>query len=44
MGAATTTLTLAGGAEMPALGLGTWQLTGEDAATGVEHALRIATG
>jgi 2,5-diketo-D-gluconate reductase A len=40
-GAATTTLTLAGGAEMPALGLGTWQLTGEDAAAGIEHALSI---
>jgi 2,5-diketo-D-gluconate reductase A len=39
--AATTTLTLAGGSEMPALGLGTWQLTGDEAAAGVEHALGI---
>jgi 2,5-diketo-D-gluconate reductase A len=39
--AATTTLTLAGGAEMPALGLGTWQLTGDEATAGVEHALGI---
>lgn len=34
------TVTLAGGSEMPALGLGTWQLT-EDTAGAVEHALGI---
>ncbi len=26
---------------MPVLGLGTWQLTGEEARSGVEHALEI---
>jgi 2,5-diketo-D-gluconate reductase A len=35
------TLTLAGGTEMPALGLGTWQLTGDAARSGVEHALEL---
>jgi 2,5-diketo-D-gluconate reductase A len=35
------TVTLASGTEMPMLGLGTWQLTGDDARTGVEHALQI---
>lgn len=29
------------GAVMPALGLGTWQLTGGDARTGIEHALEL---
>lgn len=36
-----TTITLATGTEMPALGLGTWQLTGEEARSGVEHALEL---
>lgn len=35
------TLTLASGAAMPALGLGTWQLTGDAARARVEHALGI---
>jgi diketogulonate reductase-like aldo/keto reductase len=35
------TVRLSTGTEMPALGLGTWQLTGRDAAVGVEHALEI---
>lgn len=35
------TVTLGSGTEMPALGLGTWQLTGEAAERGAEHALRI---
>lgn len=35
------TTTLASGVKMPSLGLGTWQLTGEDARRGVEHALEI---
>jgi diketogulonate reductase-like aldo/keto reductase len=35
------TVTLAGGAEMPRLGLGTWELTGSDAEEGAEHALAI---
>lgn len=32
---------LATGTEMPALGLGTWQLTGADAAEGARHALEL---
>lgn len=39
--AASTTVTLATGTEMPALGIGTWQLTGQDAVDGVEHALAL---
>jgi 2,5-diketo-D-gluconate reductase A len=35
------TVTLATGNEMPSLGLGTWQLSGEAAENGVEHALAI---
>ena len=35
------TITLAGGARMPVLGLGTWQLTGPAATDGVSHALEI---
>jgi 2,5-diketo-D-gluconate reductase A len=35
------TFVLPGGSEMPALGLGTWQLTGDAAERGVEHALAI---
>jgi diketogulonate reductase-like aldo/keto reductase len=34
------TVTLSTGTEMPALGLGTWQLTGAEARAGAEHALR----
>ena len=34
-------MTLATGTEMPALGLGTWQLTGGAARSGVEHALEL---
>jgi 2,5-diketo-D-gluconate reductase A len=37
----TPTVQLASGTEMPALGLGTWQLTGDDAVSGVEHALEL---
>jgi diketogulonate reductase-like aldo/keto reductase len=39
--AASARVTLASGTEMPALGLGTWQLTGRAARDGVEHALEI---
>jgi 2,5-diketo-D-gluconate reductase A len=35
------TVTLVSGNEMPSLGLGTWQLTGEAAEEGVEHALAL---
>lgn len=35
------TVTLNSGAEMPALGLGTWQLTGDEAIEGARHALEI---
>jgi diketogulonate reductase-like aldo/keto reductase len=35
------TVNLASGSEMPMLGLGTWQLSDDDARTGVEHALQI---
>jgi diketogulonate reductase-like aldo/keto reductase len=35
------TVTLSTGTEMPVLGLGTWQLTGEAAAEGVRHALEV---
>lgn len=35
------TVTLASGREMPALGLGTWQLTGDAAESGVRHALEV---
>jgi diketogulonate reductase-like aldo/keto reductase len=35
------TFALDGKVEMPALGLGTWQLTGPDAERGVEHALAL---
>jgi len=38
---AAATITLRGGAEMPVLGLGTWQLTGDDARDGARHALEI---
>jgi 2,5-diketo-D-gluconate reductase A len=38
---ATPTVTLASGAEMPVIGLGTWQLTGDQAVDGVEHALAL---
>ncbi len=41
MAAATETVALATGTEMPALGLGTWQLTGDEARAGVEHALEL---
>jgi diketogulonate reductase-like aldo/keto reductase len=41
MSARANTLTLASGAVMPALGLGTWQLTGDAAAVGVQHALEV---
>jgi 2,5-diketo-D-gluconate reductase A len=37
----THTITLNTGAEMPLIGLGTWQLTGDDATEGVAHALEI---
>jgi 2,5-diketo-D-gluconate reductase A len=37
----TPTVRLAGGAEMPVLGLGTWQLTGDDAVQGTRHALEL---
>ncbi|HSI80089.1 MAG TPA: aldo/keto reductase [Solirubrobacterales bacterium] len=36
-----TTVRLRTGAEMPVLGLGTWQLTGDDAREGVPHALEL---
>lgn len=39
--ATTRTVTLSTGTEMPAIGLGTWQLTGDAARTGVEHAIEI---
>jgi 2,5-diketo-D-gluconate reductase A len=39
--AATGTVTLSSGARMPALGLGTWQLSGDQAAPAVEHALGL---
>lgn len=39
--AATETVTLDTGTEMPVLGLGTWQLTGDDALEGARHALEI---
>jgi 2,5-diketo-D-gluconate reductase A len=35
------TITLANGVEMPLIGLGTWQLTGEDAFEGTKHALEL---
>jgi 2,5-diketo-D-gluconate reductase A len=35
------TIQLASGAEMPVVGLGTWQLTGEEAFSGVQHALAL---
>ena len=35
------TIQLASGAKMPVLGLGTWQLTGEEAVGGVQHALDL---
>ena len=38
---ATHTVTLHTGTRMPSLGLGTWQLTGDDAVEGVLHALEI---
>jgi 2,5-diketo-D-gluconate reductase A len=34
-------VTLSTGTEMPALGLGTWQLTGDDAESGAAHALEL---
>jgi 2,5-diketo-D-gluconate reductase A len=37
----TGTVTLASGARMPALGLGTWEPSGDRAAPGVEHALAL---
>ena len=37
----TPTIELASGVEMPVLGLGTWQLTGEDAVEGTKHALQL---
>lgn len=40
-GATTPTVTLSTGAEMPVIGLGTWQLTGDAARAGVEHAVDI---
>lgn len=38
---AMTTVTLKSGREMPMLGLGTWQLTGNDCADAVAHALEL---
>ncbi len=35
------TVELASGVEMPVLGLGTWQLTGEDAVEGTKHGLEL---
>jgi 2,5-diketo-D-gluconate reductase A len=35
------TITLGAGAEMPVIGLGTWQLTGKDAVEGTKHALEV---
>jgi 2,5-diketo-D-gluconate reductase A len=35
------TITLGSGVEMPVIGLGTWQLTGEDAVEGSKHALEL---
>lgn len=39
--ATTETVTLDTGTEMPVLGLGTWQLTGDDAVEGARHALEL---
>jgi len=39
--ATTATVRLHTGTEMPVLGLGTWQLTGDDAREGVPHALEL---
>jgi 2,5-diketo-D-gluconate reductase A len=40
-GSTAATLTLSGGAEMPALGIGTWQLAADHAAAAIAHALEI---